>query len=355
MATRAIHPPTNAITRMFRFALAVAAPMAASTAAGAQTCTSGTPTPLSEQWAPAKLKANGASITIFSAPTDHGAQLQLASGLDKSLWVTEVTLGAIMKIGLTGKAEIYTTPTPNSAPEAIALNGKAMYFTEWATPCTGSITAAGKIQEYATKLTQTNSTGMIRGADGAAWFVTDYNGIGRLTPKGADKQYGFTDQSTQPTAITLGPDGNIWFIENQGNNVGKITPKGVVTEYNANFNGGSYSFGITAGPDGRIWFADDHNARIGAINTDGTGLTYYSAGLTSAPISIVGGPDGNLYFGETNATVGRITPAGAITEYHFTPSEGTFPILSIVVGPDKNIWFANNGHAQVGTLKLPIK
>ena len=162
-----------------------------------------------------------------------------------------------------------------------------------------------------------------------------HQGIGRLTTKGKDKQYTFADQTTQPTAITLGPDGNIWFIENQGNYVGKITPKGVVTEYNASFNGGSYSFGITAGPDGRIWFADDHNARIGAIKTDGTGLTYYSTGLTSAPISIVGGPDGNLYFGETDATVGRITTAGVITNIRSPRRRANFPFSASWSGPTR--------------------
>jgi streptogramin lyase len=323
--------------------------------AAAQTCSSGKPTPIKEDWTPAKIKSHGAVITIYSAPTDHGAQLQLASGIDNSLWVTMVTIGSIMKFGLTGKAEIYATPTANSAPEAITQVGKSMFFTEWATPCAGSITAAGKITEYTTPLGETQSTGMTLGADGAAWFVTDYSGIGRITKAGKDKQYYFTDDSTQPTAITLGPDGNIWFIENQGDYVGKMTTKGKVTEYNAGFGGGSYSFGITTGGDGRIWFADAHNNRIGAIKTDGTGLTYYSTGLTGTPITIVGGPDGNLYFGETAAVVGRITTAGVISEYPFTASEGSFPILSIVTGPDGNIWFANNGHSQVGKLTLPIK
>jgi virginiamycin B lyase len=326
------------------------------TAGGAAaSCGAGSPTPLSEQWAAQKIVSGHAHLTIYTGPVDHGAQLQLAAGIDKSLWVTEVTLGAIMKFGLTGKAEIYATPTSGSNPEAIALNGKSMYFTEWTTPCTGSINAKGQIKEYATPLGETQSTGMIAGSDGAAWFVTDYSGIGRVTAKGKDKQYYFGDDSAQPTAITLGPDKNIWFIENQGDYVGKITPAGVVTEYNVNTGGGSYSFGITAGSDGRIWFADAHNKRIGAINTDGTGLTYYAAGLTGTPISIVGGPDGNLYFGETSAAVGRITTAGVISEYAFKPTLSSFPILSIVVGPDKNIWFSNNGHAQVGMLKLPVK
>ena len=47
-------------------------------------------------------------------------------------------------------------------------------------------------------------------------------------------------------------------------------------------------------------------ASISAIDTDGTGLTFYSAGLTGQADSIVQGPDGNLYFGEFNGAIGRI-------------------------------------------------
>jgi streptogramin lyase len=185
-----------------------------------------------------------------------------------------------------------------------------------------------------------------------AWFVTDTHGIGKVTNQGKVTLYSFPDESTQPTAITKGPDGNVWFIENNGPMVGKVTPGGAITEYNTGL-GNSYSFGITSGSDGRIWFADNGNNSIAAITTDGKTVTDYTKGFTGDPVSIVGGPDGNLYFGETTPVIGRITPAGVVTEYPFPASESKFPILSLTVGPDGNIWFANNNHAQVGVLKLP--
>jgi streptogramin lyase len=168
------------------------------------------------------------------------------------------------------------------------------------------------------------------------------------------KLFGFADDGTQPLAITKGPDGNMWFLEGVGPNVGKITPKGAITEYPTGL-GDSYSFGIATGSDGRVWFANNGANSIAAITTDGKTVTNYTAGFTGDPISLVAGPDGNLYFGETTPVIGRITPAGVVTEYPFTASEGTFPILSVTVGPDGNIWFANNSHSQVGMLKLPIK
>ncbi len=318
-------------------------------------CSSATPAPVQQDWVPATFTVNKAKITIYTAPTDLGAQLQLTSGIDKALWVTEVSNSAIMKFSTKGHATIYATPTPNAAPEAIAMNAKKMWFTEWTTSCAGSVAKTGKVSEYSTGLSENMSTGMASGPANTAWFVTDYSGIGKIDAHGRVTIYGFANQNSQPLAITQGPDGNMWFEEGVGNNVGKITPQGTVTEYNAGFGNGSGSFGIAAGSDGRIWFADAAHSRIGAINTDGSGLTYYSAGLSGQPYSIASGSDGNLYFGETAAVVGRITIAGVITEYPFTASKGTFPVISITSGPDKNIWFSNNAHSQVGMLKLPIK
>jgi virginiamycin B lyase len=148
--------------------------------------------------------------------------------------------------------------------------------------------------------------------------------------------------------VTVGPSNEIWYAEWIGPNVGYIANNGKDHEFNAGFGSNSNTFGIAYGADGRIWFCDPQNQRISAINTDGSGLTHYSAGLTGPADSIVAGPDGNLYFGEFTGAIGTITTAGKITEYPLPQSEGSFPVLGITVGPDNNIWFANNAHAQVG-------
>jgi streptogramin lyase len=41
----------------------------------------------------------------------------------------------------------------------------------------------------------------------------------------------FTSGITYPYGLTTGPDGNIWSTENAGNNIGRITPAGVITEF----------------------------------------------------------------------------------------------------------------------------
>ena len=134
--------------------------------------------------------------------------------------------------------------------------------------------------------------------------------------------------------------------------MGYVTTGGTEKEFNAGFGSFSNTFGIAYGSDGRIWFCDPQTQSIGAIKTDGTGLISYTAGLTDQADSIVAAPDGNLYFGTYNGIVGQITTAGKIKEYTVPVGEGSFPVIGITVGPDGNIWFANNQHAKIGMLKI---
>jgi virginiamycin B lyase len=319
-------------------------------------CTMGKPKPVAETWAAATYTSGKAKITIYTSPVDRANQLQLTAGPDNGLWITDISAGAITKLSLKGKANTYTTPTGGSAPESIAYNGKDIFFTEWQTPCAGSITRTGGIQEYDTTLTKTESTSMTAGVNGYTWFGTDAAGIGSISPTGVIQLTSIPDEGTQFTGVGLGPDGNVWWEEFTGQYIGKITPDYKYAEYFIpNMPNGSGGFGITGGPDGRVWFVDTNDGQIGAIKTNGKDPVFYKTGLTGQPITITAGPDGNLYFGEITSVVGQITPSGVITEFPFPASEGSFPVINVTVGPDKNIWFSNNVHSQVGKLQLPIK
>ena len=62
---------------------------------------------------------------------------------------------------------------------------------------------------------------------------------------------------SHPDAITTGSDGNLWLIENWGDQIGRITPTGVITEFPLpSLN--SFPGAITTSPDGSLWFTDGH-------------------------------------------------------------------------------------------------
>jgi virginiamycin B lyase len=67
-------------------------------------------------------------------------------------------------------------------------------------------------------------------------------------------------------------------------------------------------------------------------------------GLAASPDpgSPTAGPDGNVWFTD-NGAVGRITPAGAITEYRQGIPSGDTPADSITVGADGVLWFCLDG------------
>ena len=292
-------------------------------------------------------------ITIFSKPTDDSGALRIVSGSGRALWFGELGLGTVVKFSLNGQATAYTVPISGASIHAIAPGGDGnMWFADFHSDKIGRVSVRGKFKTFDTSANPTQSNQMVAGGDGSLWFVTDQAGIGHATTLGKTTYFSIANNATQPTALTVGPSNEIWYAEWIGPNVGYIANNGTAHEFAAGFGSNSNTFGIAYGSDGRIWFCDPQNQRISAINTDGSGLTHYSAGLTGQADSIVAGPDGNLYFGEFSSAIGKITTSGTITEYPLPHSEGSFPVLGIAVGPDNNIWFSNNEHAQIGRFVL---
>ena len=83
---------------------------------------------------------------------------------------------------------------------------------------------------------------------------------------------------------------------------------------------------IAVGSDGTIWFTDLNTPAIGSITTK-LKIREYAAGLRngSQPYAIIAGPDGNMWFSDGVGAIGRITPAGKITEFHSGIPRGVFP------------------------------
>jgi len=110
-------------------------------------------------------------------------------------------------------------------------------------------------------------------------------------------------------------------------------------------SGGAFgATGITAGPDGNVWFADPVAGEVGRITPAGQVTEYRTPGISAA--SITAGPDGNLWFLNDSLTqsgtpsIGRITPAGQVTTFTL-PDDFTQP-NQITAGPDGNVWFTES-------------
>jgi virginiamycin B lyase len=278
-----------------------------------------------------------ASIAIFlAAPAGSASAEQLQYGE-----ITEFSAGL----------------NANSDPEGIAPGPDGnMWFADG--PWIGRITPAGAITEFSAR--GSAATGIAPGPDGNMWFSDVFGSIGRITPAGAITEFrAGLDPSSSPQDIAPGPDGNLWFADfsprgfgQPDGSIGRITPAGAITEFSAGIPHGWSPTGIAQGPDGNLWFtnSDDSGANydescacevdgaaIGRITPAGA-ITEFNAGLKpdSVPEGIAPGPDGNLWFTD-GSWIGRITPAGAITEFSARGSAST----AIAPGPDGNMWFVD--------------
>jgi streptogramin lyase len=100
---------------------------------------------------------------------------------------------------------------------------------------------------------------------------------------------------------------------------------------------------IAAGSDGNLWFTLEEifaPNSIGRITPAGV-ITNFPLTSGVGPGDITAGPDGNVWFTELSVSkVGRITPAGVVTEYSLPLSFG--PPEVITAGPDGNLWIASS-------------
>ncbi len=81
-------------------------------------------------------------------------------------------------------------------------------------------------------------------------------------------------------------------------------------EHLTTYPGISSPLGIAVGPDGALWFTNTDDNSIGRITTGGINTNYTGIGIDD-PTAITTGPDGALWFTNAgNNSIGRITTKG---------------------------------------------
>jgi virginiamycin B lyase len=199
------------------------------------------------------------SGTATSYPTGISGNF-IATGSDGALWFTGTTTagtqaGVIGRITTSGSLVTIPLPSP-SVPQGITLGPDgALWFLDPGKTSVGEITTAGNVTEYlvpnlgvAPSFAQGEGGEIIAGSDGALWFADGNQLMGRITTGGAVTEYSV---GVQPDGLTKGPDGAIWFTSANSDQIGEITPSGLVTLFN--LPTGTRGAGITLGPDGALW------------------------------------------------------------------------------------------------------
>lgn len=126
-------------------------------------------------------------------------------------------------------------------------------------------------------------------------------------------------------------------------------PTGFVTEFPA----GGESRGIAGAPNGDLWYTVYNSSYMGRMTPAGS-VTQYSNGINTGNTADTYGPDGNIWFIEQFAyitTIGRITPNGQVTDF----SNGISPnaqATGITAGPDGALWFTELLTNKIGRIAV---
>lgn len=150
------------------------------------------------------------------------------------------------------------------------------------------------------------------GPKGDMWVSEWFGKIGEIRmPDGPIREFSIGGPDKDAIGLALGPDRNLWFVARDGGAIGKITSTGVATEYQPHLmNAGE---AIAAGPGGDVWFC----------------------GFDSPPRSA-----------QVRGIIGKVSPAGAITEYPVRDTSG-LP-FRLTVGGDGNVWVVVNDAQRDG-------
>ncbi len=105
---------------------------------------------------------------------------------------------------------------------------------------------------------------------------------------------------------------------------------------------------IAAGPDGALWFLNSNANAIGRITTTGTFSYFMDPGHTLGAGAITAGPDGALWFTNLDASIGRVdATTHAVTNY---TDAAVKQAKGITAGPDGALWFTDTGSNSIGRI-----
>jgi virginiamycin B lyase len=309
------------------------------------------------------IGAGAASIKEYVVPTPHSGPLYIAAGGDGALWFTEYLANKIGRITTLGVFSEFVIPTADSSPHGVTVGrDAALWFTETAGNKIGRITTSkGDITEFTIPTTESVPNAIALGPDGALWFSdnkVNANAIVRMTPAGVFASYPMPKPLEALGGITVGSDNALWVTMIDSNKIAQITTEGVIsnefhilTEANVATEiepAPRQPSIITPGPDGALWFVEVNANKIGRITTAGAVTEYDIPTKDSGPNGITAGPDDALWFTEFNASkIGRITTAGVVTDEIPTPTANSHP-ASVTVGGDGALWFTEVDANKIG-------
>src|SRR5262245_10288206 len=83
-----------------------------------------------------------------------------------------------------------------------------------------------------------------------------------------------------------------------------------ITQFDHGLSPGASPSAVTLGPDGACWFVEASTTRIGRMTSAGA-ITEYA--IPNPALTIAAGPDGAIWFTESGGKIARMTISGVVT------------------------------------------
>ena len=254
----------------------------------------------------------------------------------------------------------------------------------------GRITTSGQISEFSAGLSDSSAvTNLTAGTDGNVWFADESSNpaIGRITPEGQIAEFS-AGLVPDEYPIIFGPapaaDGSLFFSANQPHRIAveQVASTGEISRPPLGLDPKTFRVGpFTVAADGNLWFRVERHRP--PVKTDQVGGPTAIARMTpsgqvaefsrclrqlpefAGPEGLTEGPGGDIWFntrisGESahanvasTPAIGRITPAGRITEYRFGLNQYSEPDTLTIAGG--RVWLIDRGSDSIAELKPPHK
>ena len=290
----------------------------------------------------------GAALTLLAGCTSSGSTVPFAPSSSANL----TRRSDNVEPDKPGKIKLFIDDYEDPVPYGItAGTDGALWFADPGNDTIGRMTTNGRFTFY--RAGAEVSIGITVGSDGALWFTTAQDQpdafIGRVSTSGVVHLFNDPDGS-YPQGIASGPDGALWFGESNGT-IGRMTTQGSVSHFKVGPKSATI-LSIVAGPDGALWATQTGNyapPKLIRLSISGRVKTYK---VSHGPQYICVGPDGALWFTEFGNLIGRITTAGALSEFRIKGvSSGATPV-GIATGLDGALWFTEDatGASAIGRM-----
>ncbi|HEY5095002.1 MAG TPA: hypothetical protein VII69_07810 [Candidatus Eremiobacteraceae bacterium] len=149
--------------------------------------------------------------------------------------------------------------------------------------------------------------------------------------------------------IVAGPNGEMWFIDENAGSLAEVAMGGRVHEFSLSGFLGGNAVALSVGADARLYVSDETTS-ITRVTAGGAALQIPIPSGDNTSIDSNGlGPDGNVWFAEFNH-IGKVTPAGVITEYAYPTQPNINQYGGVTAGPDGNEWFSESSNNAIGKI-----